>query len=133
MSSTLTLPVMDEKGKSTAQVAGSVITYLRRYALASVLGIYADEDTDGHTDSKKPEPKKAEPVAPPASLMTLEMAQSETNRDGVKYADLETSTLANMANTLAKKLKDNNLTPEEREDKQRKLDACRVILASRQA
>lgn len=44
----LTLPMGDEKGKSNAQLAGSIITYLRRYSLAAALGLYADEDTDGH-------------------------------------------------------------------------------------
>jgi hypothetical protein len=63
--------------------------------------------------------------------MTLEMAISEVGSDGVKYGDKDTKTLAAMANTLAKKLKDNGLTPEEREEKTRKLDACRVILADR--
>jgi hypothetical protein len=45
---TISLPLVDEKGKSTAQAAGSVITYLRRYALSAMLGIVADEDTDGN-------------------------------------------------------------------------------------
>ena len=44
----------DSKGLSVAQSAGVVISYLRRYAWAAVLGLYADEDTDGH--SAKPEP-----------------------------------------------------------------------------
>jgi hypothetical protein len=44
-------------------VAGSVITYLRRYALSAVFGVYADEDTDGaqaarqaQTEQPKPQP-----------------------------------------------------------------------------
>ena len=41
------IPLMEEKGKSKLQVAGSMLTYLRRYSWASILGIYADEDTDG--------------------------------------------------------------------------------------
>lgn len=41
-------PIGEERGKSRAQVAGSIITYLRRYAICTVLGIYADEDTDGN-------------------------------------------------------------------------------------
>ena len=55
VSSRLSVEVGEERGKSTAQVAGSVITYLRRYALAAILGIYADEDTDGngHDGAKK--------------------------------------------------------------------------------
>jgi hypothetical protein len=47
-------------GKNLAQEAGKSITYLRRYALAAILGLYADQDTDGegsHKESQKPEPK----------------------------------------------------------------------------
>lgn len=53
------LPITDEKGKSSAQVAGSVITYLRRYSLSAVLGIYADADTDGNEQAKTTQPAKA--------------------------------------------------------------------------
>jgi hypothetical protein len=55
MRSTISLPLVDEKGKSGAQVAGSIITYLRRYALAAVLGMYADEDTDGNAPQATPQ------------------------------------------------------------------------------
>jgi hypothetical protein len=61
---TITLSLGEEKGKSSAQVAGSIISYLRRYSWASILGLYADEDTDGnHAQPKpasKPEPTEAE-------------------------------------------------------------------------
>lgn len=53
-----TIPVEAEKGKSAAQVAGSIITYLRRYAWSSVCGLYADEDNDGHD----PEPRSHSPT-----------------------------------------------------------------------
>ena len=57
-------------GKNLAQEAGKSITYLRRYALAAILGLYADQDNDGndstHKESKAPE-KKTESHAP-ASL-----------------------------------------------------------------
>lgn len=43
--------VLDDDGKqkrlNVAQEAGKIITYLRRYAWSAVLGLYADEDTDG--------------------------------------------------------------------------------------
>ena len=42
----------EERGKSTMQVAGSAITYARRYALAAVFGVVADEDTDGNAPQK---------------------------------------------------------------------------------
>lgn len=48
ISNTAILPPNAEKGKTAAQVAGSTITYLRRYAYAAILGLYADEDNDGN-------------------------------------------------------------------------------------
>lgn len=56
----LSLSIGDEKGKSRAQVAGSIITYLRRYAWASSLGLYADEDDDGNA----PQSPQSAPEAP---------------------------------------------------------------------
>jgi hypothetical protein len=44
--------VGEEKGKSAAQVAGSIITYLRRYSYSGVLGVVSDEDTDGSVPEK---------------------------------------------------------------------------------
>lgn len=48
LSDTLFIPLSKEKGKSNAQMAGSIISYLRRYARAAALGMYADEDIDGN-------------------------------------------------------------------------------------
>lgn len=53
LSEQFVLPVGDEKGKSIMQVAGSAISYARRYALASMLGIVADEDGDGNGTQKQ--------------------------------------------------------------------------------
>lgn len=47
--------------KATPQAAGSAITYGRRYGLAALLGIVADEDDDGNAASapaKTPEPAR---------------------------------------------------------------------------
>jgi len=49
ISSTVTIPV---SGQNVAQEAGKAVTYLRRYSLASILGLYADEDTDGNEGHK---------------------------------------------------------------------------------
>lgn len=51
----------EEKGKSGAQVMGSIITYMRRYAYASALGLVSDEDNDGN----KPQPASATPAKKP--------------------------------------------------------------------
>ena len=40
------------------QVLGSAITYLRRYALSSMLGLVTDKDTDASGEQVKHEPKK---------------------------------------------------------------------------
>jgi len=43
---------MDTDAYNPAQEAGKVITYARRYALASILGITADEDVDAVSSSE---------------------------------------------------------------------------------
>lgn len=48
---TIFINASDSKGLSVAQSAGVVISYLRRYSWAAVLGLYADEDTDGHNSN----------------------------------------------------------------------------------
>lgn len=61
------IDVGEEKGKSRAQVAGSIVTYLRRYSLASALGMYADEDTDGQAPSSPAPRTPAAAQKPPAT------------------------------------------------------------------
>ena len=41
------------KGLSVNQSAGVTISYLRRYSYVSILGLYAEEDTDGDTTDQK--------------------------------------------------------------------------------
>ena len=57
--SALHLPLADVKGLSAAQAMGSVITYMRRYSLSAVFGIYADEDTDGNVGTAPEQSAKA--------------------------------------------------------------------------
>ena len=87
-SSEISLPLGDEKGKSQAQVAGSIITYLRRYSLSGVLGLYADEDNDGH--SVQPEPVKPLAAAPkPAPVAAVKAAPAKvfTPEDRVRFIE----------------------------------------------
>ena len=42
------------KGMNDFQVLGSAITYLRRYSLASILGLITDKDTDASGEQSKP-------------------------------------------------------------------------------
>ena len=57
------------KAVSAVQAAGSVLTYMRRYALGAALGIVADEDADGNAPPAKTQPAKtqAPPPAQPAA------------------------------------------------------------------
>lgn len=47
--------------KDDAQGVGSALTYLRRYSLASVVGIVADDDDDGNAASQKPQAPTTKP------------------------------------------------------------------------
>lgn len=47
-------PLFMNSEKDTAQGAGSVITYARRYALSAAYGLASDEDDDGNTASGDP-------------------------------------------------------------------------------
>jgi hypothetical protein len=77
ISAYVSLPLGEEKGKSRAQVAGSIVSYLRRYAYASILGLYAEEETDGND---KPEDTKAnarERALPPAEAPPKPMEKTK--------------------------------------------------------
>jgi len=85
------LEATEEKGKSRAQVAGSIITYLRRYAQSALLNLYADEDTDGNAsgaspDSSKPAtvPIQPKPVVTPARSASEPVAKAVTLADKCK-------------------------------------------------
>lgn len=54
------------KGQNEFQVAGSAITYFRRYSLASFFGLVTDEDADGAGEQVKNTPTAA-PKAPQAT------------------------------------------------------------------
>lgn len=58
-------------GDATSQALGSAITYARRYAIVTMLGLVTEDDDDGAantapTRTRQAEPKKAEAKAPPA-------------------------------------------------------------------
>ena len=55
--------MLPDDSKNMVQEAGKIITYLRRYGLASMFGIYSDEDTDGN--NPPPISKPSQPVKTP--------------------------------------------------------------------
>lgn len=58
---TIFIEATDSKGLSSAQNAGVVISYLRRYSWSAILGLYADEDNDGQSAAKEAAKPKAKP------------------------------------------------------------------------
>jgi hypothetical protein len=80
--------------KQDAQSAGSVITYLRRYALAAAVGVVTEDD-DGQAGSQAPKPKRAEaprptpgvtPASAPAESTTERKLASQTKGDMLRAA-----------------------------------------------
>jgi len=68
-------PLILKAEKLTAQGAGSVITYARRYSLSAVLGISSEDDDDGNNGEKpkdKPaqQPKQQATTAPKQTTQT---------------------------------------------------------------
>lgn len=64
------------KGMNEFQVLGSAITYIRRYALSSMLGIVTDKDTDASGESLK---KKVTPKVAPKK------AKEKLTNEGLNY------------------------------------------------
>jgi hypothetical protein len=77
----------EEKGKSPAQLMGSNITYMRRYAYSAALGIVADEDTDGN--------------APPAPQKNLAVNDKPWLNEGSEAFNKAASAIASGKYTLA--------------------------------
>lgn len=133
--SAITLQVDNAKGLSMAQSMGAIITYLRRYSLAAVLGIYADEDTDGNDPRPTTKSTPAQAAAPKTAplSMTLDEANTVTTSDGKLYSEIDQTTLNNMANSIQKKLTAGGYTNGDKDIAERKLAAILVILANRAA
>lgn len=55
--------------QNTAQSVGSALTYLRRYALAAMVGVAPDDD-DGNTASQPTQPAQRTAYTPPATVNT---------------------------------------------------------------
>jgi hypothetical protein len=142
LESSISAPIGDNRALSAAQQAGIVITYLRRYAFSAIVGIYADEDTDGQ--SKQPAQKQQPQRQPePASVtaarelggvvvdappMTYEEACAVENSKGQRYGDIDTATLEGMVHGINIGIKKPGA---DIATYQMKLQAIGVILAAR--
>jgi hypothetical protein len=115
----------------TAQEAGAIISYLRRYGLASILGMYSDEDLDGNQKpTKAPVKVKQEiPAGGKVETMTLEQAEAFVSSDGIKYGDIPAATLSRMYNAMEKKLNADGYDNQESLDLAKlKMQACKILM-----
>ena len=131
ISNSVLLEVGAEKGKSSAQVAGSIISYLRRYALSSICGVYADEDGDGNkpapAELKAREEKKPVEAASESETMTIEDACKTTTSQNKQYGSMTVDGLKAMLSAMHKKLANNDLTPAEKAEVEHKIKAAQMV------
>ena len=133
ISTQFSLPPADEKGKSGAQVAGSIITYLRRYSLAAILGMYSDEDTDGNEVKQELKPREGKPAEMPVAseTVTIEDACKTTTSEGKPYGEMAIVGLEKMLSAMHAKLAKNELTPVEKAEVEHKIKAAQIVHAAK--
>lgn len=64
-------PVFMNADKNTAQGAGALISYLKRYSLSAVFGITSDQDDDGNQASGNTSKPKQQPKAKPEQIANV--------------------------------------------------------------
>jgi hypothetical protein len=75
---TLTVPL----AKQDAQGVGSALSYSRRYALASFLGICSEDDDDGHAASQPPKKRAERPAPEPNGKPLLDVLREAVKEAG---------------------------------------------------
>lgn len=83
LESSVLMPILEQKGINHAQVAGSIISYLRRYSLAAALGIYSGDDDDASSIVKDRTQKPANAPRPqdlPKDLPKLKEKPAENGK-----------------------------------------------------
>lgn len=88
--------------KQDPQGYGSAITYLRRYALAAMTGVYQDDDDDDGNQASKPVQKQTSATQDKSQYITAD--QVTQLQDMLQLADLTAKALCTAANvpSLAK-------------------------------
>jgi hypothetical protein len=131
ISNSVLLEVGAEKGKSSAQVAGSIISYLRRYALSSICGVYADEDGDGNKPAPAELKAREEKKPVESETMTIEDACKTKTSQDKPYGEMTIVGLEKMLSAMHKKLANNELTPVEKAEVEHKIKAAQIVHAAK--
>jgi len=97
--------------KETAQGAGALITYLKRYSLSAIYGITSDEDDDGNNSSgnnkEKPEQPKQDAISQKQvgliKVKAMEFAKLRNRKPDEVYAKLSISDVTKLTKDQASK------------------------------
>ena len=81
--------------------------------------------------ASKPQPPAQPQPAQPTGELTYEQACEILNHEGVKYGDIDITTLSNMTKGINAALAKNGITAEQKAEYERKLDAVVLILRTR--
>ena len=103
--------------------------------MASILGVYADEDGDGNkpapAELKAREEKKPVEAASVSETMTIEDACKTTTSEGKPYGEMAIVGLEKMLSAMHAKLAKNELRPEEKAEVERKIKAAQMVYAAK--
>lgn len=101
------IPQGVELGKmNDFQVLGSAITYLRRYSLASMLGLVTDKDTDAQGDQKKSAPKVSAEVAYQKASQAIKDCQSLEELEVIERQIEKSVNIPDRRSTEGKRMRD---------------------------
>lgn len=88
ISGTMSMAAGEERGKSSAQVLGSIVTYLRRYGYMAITGVVADDDDDdGNSAAGRPVAQPAPKAEAPKAEPTPAPKAAPTNGDAQHWID----------------------------------------------
>ena len=113
LNSTVKLYIQD--GRNITQEWGKAVTYQRRYAICSILGIVADMDTDA--ESEAPASAKTTPAqTKPANVQKAVMSQAfQAGQKAIKAAKTLDS-LSDLSKRVAERFEKDDLTKQEYDD-----------------
>ena len=113
LNSTVKLYIQD--GRNITQEWGKAVTYQRRYAICSILGIVADMDTDAESEAPASAKTASAPVKP-ANVQKAVMSQAfQAGQKAIKAAKTLDS-LSDLSKRVADRFEKNDLTKQEYND-----------------
>jgi hypothetical protein len=86
------------------QVLGSAITYIRRYALSSMLGLVTDKDTDASGEQTRPEPVNVSVVQ--SAKNAIAKCENLEDLEKVEFQISESKLLPNRRTAEGKKIRE---------------------------